>query len=58
MLWIDYKKAYDMVLQSWIIDCITMYKISNEVIKFTENTMKYWNVKSTTGQKSLAGAKL
>ena len=23
---IDYKKAYDMVLQSWIINCLKMYK--------------------------------
>ena len=27
MAWIDYKKAYDMVLQSWIIHCLKMYKI-------------------------------
>ena len=24
--WIDYKKAYDMVPQSWIINCLKMYK--------------------------------
>ena len=29
MAWIDYRKAYTMVLQSWIIDCIKMYKISD-----------------------------
>ena len=28
MVWIDYKKAYDMVPQSWILDCHKMYKIS------------------------------
>ena len=26
--WIDYIKAYDMVVQSWIINCLKMYKIS------------------------------
>ena len=30
MAWIDYKKAYDMVLQSWILHCLKMYKISHE----------------------------
>ena len=30
--WIDYKMAYDMVPQSWIIHCLKMYKISHEVI--------------------------
>ena len=25
MAWIDYKKAYDMVLQGWIIHCLKMY---------------------------------
>ena len=29
-----------MVLQSWVIGCLKMYKISSEIIKFIENTMK------------------
>ena len=32
--WFDYKKAYGMVMQSWIIDCRKLYKLSDEVIKF------------------------
>ena len=40
MAWIDFKKAYDMVLQSWMINCLKMYKISDEVINFIEKTMK------------------
>ena len=40
MVWIDYKNAYDMVSQSWIINCLKMYKISHEVINFIEKTMK------------------
>ena len=30
MAWIDYKKAYDMVPQSWIIHRLKMYKIAHE----------------------------
>ena len=52
--WIDYKKVYDMVLQSWIINCLKMNKISDEVINFTEETMKTWRGKMTTGGRSLA----
>ncbi len=36
MAWIDYKNAYDMVPQSWIINCLKMYKISHEIINSIE----------------------
>ena len=58
MAWIDYKKAYDMVSQSWIINCLKMYKISDEVINFIEKTMKTWRVELTSGGRSLAEAKI
>ena len=49
MAWIDNKKAYDMVPQSWIIHCLRMYKISHEVINFIEKTMQTWRVELTRG---------
>ena len=58
MAWIDYKKAYDMVPQSWIINCLKMYKISHETINFIEKTMKNWRVELTAGGKSLTEAKI
>ena len=58
MAWIDYKNAYDMVPQSWILHCHKMYKISHEVINFIEQTMKTWRVKLTAGGRSLAGTKI
>ena len=39
MAWIDNKKAYDIVPQSWIINCHKMYKISHETINFIEKNM-------------------
>ena len=54
MTWIDYKNAYDMVPQSWIMKCFKMYKISDEVINFIEKTMKTLRVELTAGRKSLA----
>ena len=36
MTWIDYKKAYDMIPHSWIINSLKIYKISQEVINFID----------------------
>ena len=58
MAWIDYKKVYDMVPQSWVINCLKMYKISHEIINFIEKIMKNWRVELTTGGKSLAETKI
>ena len=58
LAWIDCKTAYNMVPQSWIINCLKMYKISNEVINFIEKTMKTMRVELTAGGRSLAEAKI
>ena len=43
-----------MVPQSWIINCLKMYKISDKFINFVEKTMKTWRVELTAGRRSLA----
>ena len=58
MLWIDYKKAYEIVPQSSIIDCPKIYKISDEIIKFIEYTTKNWIVELTSKGKGLAEGKI
>ena len=58
MAWIDYRKAYDMVPQSWIINYLKMYKISDEVIDFNKKSTKTWRVELTAEGKSLAEAKI
>ena len=40
MAWIDYKKSYDMVPRSWIIECLEMLGIANNVQDFLNNSMK------------------
>ena len=57
MAWIDYKKAYDMVPHSWILNCLKMYKILDEVIDLIDKTMKTWRVELTAGRRRLAEAK-
>ena len=58
MAWIDYKKAYDMVPQRWIINCLKMYKISHEIINLIEKNMKNWRGELTAGGKSLTETKI
>ena len=58
MAWIDDKKAYNMVLQSWILHCLKMYKIPDQVIQFIEKTMQTRRVELTAGEKSLAEVEL
>ena len=58
MAWIDYKKAYDMVPHSWIINSLKMYKILDEVINFIDKTMKTWRIELTAGERKLAEAKI
>ena len=58
MAWIDNKKAYDMVPQSWIIHYLKMYKISHEIINFIEKTLQTWRVELTAGGRSLAETKI
>ena len=58
MAWIDYKKAYAMVTQSWIINSLKMYKISHEVINFIKKTMKSWRMELTAEGRGLVEANI
>ena len=58
MAWIDDKKAYDIVPKSWIINCLKMYKISDEAINFIKKTMKTWRVELTARGKSFVETKI
>ena len=58
MAWIDNKKAYDIVPQSWMIHCLIIYKISYDVINFIEKNMKTLRVELTAGGRRLAEAKI
>ena len=47
--WIDYKKAYDMVPHSWLMECTTMLGIALNVREMLSNSMKSWKVELTSG---------
>lgn len=53
MAWIDYKKAYDMVPHSWILDCMDTLGIDDHVQTLLRQSMKRWKVELTCGDEVL-----
>ena len=53
MAWIDYKKAYDMVPHSWIIECLELFGIAENVRKFMSDSMRSWKLELTSSGESL-----
>ena len=47
MGWIDYRKAFDMVPHSWILECLSILGVNHTVVAFLEKTMKDWRVDLT-----------
>ena len=43
MAWIDYKKAFDMVPHSWIIESLKLAQLAPNVIDFVGRSMKSWS---------------
>ena len=56
--WIDYKKAYDMVPHSWILACLRMFKLADNVFNLIENSMSSWTVDLTSGGEMLGQVKI
>ena len=45
MAWIAYKKVYDLVSHSWILESLELPNVANNaVIEFIRRSMKNWNV--------------
>ena len=42
MAWIDYKKVFDMIPHSWLIECLEIYGAKENTIRFLKNTMPNW----------------
>ena len=40
--WIDYKKAFDSVPHSWILETLKIHRICPRLMKFIESNMKNW----------------
>ena len=54
MAWIDYKKAFDMIPHSWLIECLEIYGAEENTIRFLKNTMPNWKTILTSSGTRLA----
>ena len=57
MVWINYNTVHDMVLPSWIIHCLKIYKIADSY-KVYWGSHENWRVKLTAGGKRLVEVKI
>ena len=53
MAWIDYKKAYDMVSHSWIMECLDMIVAADAVKCILGESMKTWITNLTANDECL-----
>ena len=53
MAWIDYKKAYDMVPHSWIIECLDLFGLAENIKSVSVNSMEKWKVMLFSGNSEL-----
>ena len=50
---IDYKKAYDMVPHSWIIECLDLLGVAENIKSLLVNSMEKWKVMLCSGNSEL-----
>ena len=53
MAWIDYKKAYDMVPHSWILESLELVQVSDNILELVERSMANWQTELTSCRESL-----
>ena len=58
MAWVDYKKAYDMVPHSWIVECLQLAQVPQNVTTFLERSMVNWQTELTSSCTSLVNVNI
>ncbi len=58
MAWIDYKKAYDMVPHSWILESLKLVGIATNIRRLIEASMTHWNTSLVAGDSMLGTVKI
>ena len=53
MAWIDYKKAYDTVPHLWIIECLDLFGVAENIKSLLVNSMEKWKVMLYSGYSEL-----
>ena len=58
MAWVDHKKAYDMVPHSWIIECLKLTHVAENIINFVERSMSSWRTELTSSGEMLGSVRI
>ena len=58
MSWINYRKAYEMVPHSWILECARMVGVAQNIITLIENCMANWKTVLISNQEVLGSYQL
>ena len=53
MAWIDYKKVYDMVPNSWIKECFYLFRVAENIKTLLVSSMEKWKVMLCAGNSDL-----
>ena len=53
MVWLDNRKAYDMVSHSWVLECMEMFGTADNVRKFVAGSMNSWKTKLISSREYL-----
>ena len=53
MAWVDYKKAYYMVPHSWIIECLDLFGVAENINSLLVGSMEKWKVILCSGNSEL-----
>ena len=51
--WIDYKKAYDMAAHSWIIECLDLFGVAENIKSLLVNSVEKQKVMVCSGNSEL-----
>ena len=54
MAWIDYKKAYDMVPHSWILECLDLFGVAENIKGLLANSMEKSKLMLCSGNSELS----
>ena len=53
MAWIGYKKAYDMISHSWIIESLDLLGVAENIKNLLVNSVEKWKVTLSSGNSEL-----
>ena len=53
MAWVNYRKAYELIPHSWVIECMEMFGIAENLRTFLQKSMQQWRLSLTANGEDL-----